>query len=83
MSEYSKLIIPNRADPWIYKHKDGHYYFTASVPEYDRIEIRRARSITALKDSKPEIIWTKHDNGPMSKHIWAPEIHFIDEKWYI
>ena len=83
MSEYSKLIIPNRADPWIYKHNDGQYYFTASVPEYDRIEIRRAGSITALKDANPEIIWTKHDNGPMSKHVWAPEIHFIDGKWYI
>ena len=35
MSENSSIIVPNRADPWIYKHNDGQYYFTASVPEYD------------------------------------------------
>jgi GH43 family beta-xylosidase len=30
-------IVEQRADPWVYKHTDGYYYFTASVPEYDRI----------------------------------------------
>ena len=28
-------------------------------------------------------IWHKRDYGFMSMHIWAPEIHFIDGKWYI
>lgn len=76
-------IVLQRADPWVYKHTDGYYYFTASVPEYDRIEIRRATSIQGLGDAKPEIIWRKHETGEMGAHIWAPEIHFIDDKWYI
>lgn len=25
-------LIEQRADPWIYKHTDGYYYFIASVP---------------------------------------------------
>ena len=29
------------------------------------------------------MIWRKHASGPLSKHIWAPEIHHIDGKWYI
>ena len=30
----NKLIplIEQRADPYIYRHSDGYYYFTASVP---------------------------------------------------
>ena len=28
-------------------------------------------------------MWREHGAGPMSAHIWAPEIHFIDGKWYI
>ena len=29
------------------------------------------------------MIWTKHASGPMSEHIWAPEIHYLFGKWYI
>ncbi len=29
------------------------------------------------------MIWRKHATGPLSKHIWAPEIHFIEGRWYI
>lgn len=76
-------VVPQRADPWVYKHTDGYYYFTASVPEYDRIEIRRATTIGGLNSATPVVAWEKHDNGIMSKHIWAPEIHYIDGKWYI
>lgn len=80
---YENPVVPQRADPFIYKHTDGYYYFTASVPEYDRIEIRRAKSIQALADADGVVVWEKHKNGEMSQLIWAPEIHFIWNKWYI
>ncbi|MDQ0973859.1 GH43 family beta-xylosidase [Neobacillus niacini] len=76
-------IVEQRADPWVYKHTDGYYYFTASVPEYDRIEVRRSKTIQGLGNAEPVIAWTKHEDGIMSANIWAPEIHFIDGKWYI
>ncbi|TWD98801.1 GH43 family beta-xylosidase [Neobacillus bataviensis] len=76
-------IVEQRADPWVYKHTDGYYYFTASVPEYDRIEIRRAATILGLGEAGPVVAWRKHEEGPMSANIWAPEIHYIDGKWYI
>lgn len=76
-------LIPQRADPYVYYHKDGYYYFTASVPEYDRIEIRRAWSVKGLADAQPLTVWRKHAAGPMSWHIWAPELHYINGKWFI
>ncbi|WP_283575834.1 glycoside hydrolase family 43 protein [Limosilactobacillus pulli] len=83
--EYTAQLIIQRADPYIYKHTDGYYYFTASVPSYNRIEIRRARTLEGLAHAAPRTIWRKHPDGsgPMSQLIWAPEIHFIDGKWYI
>ncbi|OQO69800.1 hypothetical protein BH741_00005 [Enterococcus faecium] len=45
---YRKPLIIQRADPFIYKHEDGYYYFIASVPSYDRIELRRSRTIAGL-----------------------------------
>lgn len=81
--ELKNPILEQRADPWVYKHVDGYYYFTASVPKYDRIEVRRAKSVSGLADVEPVTAWRKHESGPMSALIWAPEIHYIDGKWYI
>lgn len=59
------------------------YYFTASVPAFDRIELRRADSLTGLASALAADIWHRHAAGPMSKNIWAPEIHYIDGAWII
>lgn len=77
------LILEQRADPWVYLHTDGYYYFTASVPEYDLIELRRAKTLQELRMAEPVTAWVKHETGPMSDLIWAPELHYIDGKWYI
>lgn len=81
--EYRNPVVLQRADPWVYKHSDDYYYFTASVPEFDRIELRRSLTIQGLAEAEAVICWRKYDSGPMSKNIWAPEIHYINDKWYI
>lgn len=80
---YSNPIAERRADPHIFKHTDGFYYFTATVPEYDRIVLRRATTIQGLASAPETVIWRKHSSGDMGAHIWAPEIHFINGKWYV
>lgn len=77
-----KAYIEQRADPYILR-KDGWYYFTASVPEFDRIVLRKARTLKELPDAVEKVVWVRHPQGPMSCNIWAPEIHFVDGKWYI
>ena len=82
-NDEKKPLIAQRADPYVYYHTDGYYYFTASTPEYDRIELRRAWSVKGLSDAEPVTIWRKHAEGEMSWHIWAPELHYINGVWYI
>lgn len=81
--KFNEPWILQRADPHVYLGHDGYYYFTASVPAYDKIIIRRSTTLNGLKDAEEKTIWTKHESGPMSKHIWAPEIHYLFGKWYI
>jgi len=76
-------LIPQRADPQVYRHTDGYYYFTASVPEYNRIELRRSSTIAGLATAKTVDVWHKPETGPMSELIWAPEIHFNQGAWYV
>ena len=80
---WPRSLIRHRADPWVWRHHDGYYYFTASVPEYDRIELRRATSLEGLGEAAPVVAWRKPASGPASHHIWAPELHHIDGKWYV
>ncbi|WP_083975335.1 family 43 glycosylhydrolase [Herbidospora daliensis] len=81
--QYSNPIAAQRADPHIFKHTDGYYYFTATAPEYDRIVLRRATTIQGLASAPETVIWRKHSSGEMGAHIWAPEIHFINGRWYV
>ena len=76
-------LIEQRADPYIYKHTDGYYYFTASVPLYDRIELRRATTIAGLATAPTVDAWHKPETGPYSELVWAPELHFNDGAWYV
>ncbi|MBF8999934.1 MULTISPECIES: glycoside hydrolase family 43 protein [Vibrio] len=82
--KFENPVIEQRADPQVYLHTDGYYYFTASVPQYDRIELRRAKTLTGL--AQPESIitaWTKPDEGAYSDLVWAPEIHYVQGRWMI
>lgn len=75
-------FIAQRADPYIL-HQGGSFWFTASVPAYDRIVIRRADSLEGLRSAPEVTVWEAHASGAMSKHIWAPELHRIDGRWYL
>ncbi len=90
MISYKNPFITERADPFIIKGHDGYFYFTASYPAfgdaehgYDRIILRRAKTVSALADAEEKVIWHAHKEGIMARHIWAPEIHFIGNRWYV
>jgi len=76
-------FIANRADPWVMRGPDGNYYFTASVPEFDRIEIRKSARWQDLPVAESHTVWRAHSAGAMSANIWAPELHYIDGVWYL
>ncbi|KAK0637039.1 alpha-N-arabinofuranosidase II precursor [Bombardia bombarda] len=80
---YTNPLVPQRADPHVMKHTDGYYYFTATVPAYDKIILRRAQTIQGLSSAPETTIWTRKASGVGSGQVWAPELHRIDNKWYV
>ena len=65
MTRWTNPLIEQRADPHL-SRGDGRYWFTASVPSYDAIEIRAADSIAGLATAPTKVIWRAHESGPMS-----------------
>ncbi|MBP2479610.1 GH43 family beta-xylosidase [Crossiella equi] len=76
-------LVEQRADPFITPPIGGRYYLTGSVPEYDRIVLRGASTLDGLSTAPEHVLWRRPAGGALGGHIWAPELHRIDGKWYI
>ncbi len=77
----SNPLVRQRADAQIFRHTDGQYYMTASVPQYDRVVLRRAGTVAGLATAAERTLWRHEASGPRSGFIWAPELHLIDGRW--
>ncbi len=78
----SNPLVLQRADPQIMKH-DGWYYLMASVPEYDRLALRRSKTLAGLAAAEEVVVWHRPAKGVMGGYIWAPELHHFDGRWHI
>ena len=85
-------LVPERADPYVvYNKDDGYYYFTASYPMvgsgdkdgYDRIILRRAKTIDGLSTAEEVAVWDENTSKELGRFIWAPEMHKIGDSWYL
>ncbi|VXC76599.1 Alpha-N-arabinofuranosidase [Sphingomonas sp. 8AM] len=74
-------LVRQRADAQVFRHTDGWYYMTGSVPEYDRLVLRRSKTIAGLSTATEKVLWRHEKTGPLSGFLWAPELHLIDGKW--
>jgi GH43 family beta-xylosidase len=45
--------------------------------------LRRSKTLEGLANAEEVTLWEKHESGVMGAHIWAPEIHYLQGKWYI
>ena len=77
---FQNPLLPSGPDPWIIQ-KDNFYYYTHTLG--DRVAIWKTPKVTDLKSATPQTIWTAPSSGANSKKVWAPEIHLLENKWYV
>jgi GH43 family beta-xylosidase len=71
----------NGADPWMVK-KDNYYIYIRSVnAKIKSIVVSQSDKMTVKGEEKT--VWTAPFSGWNKTCIWAPEIHFIDGRWYV
>ncbi|WP_233842667.1 family 43 glycosylhydrolase [Dyella sp. 2HG41-7] len=73
-------LLPSGPDPWV-TQRDGVYYYTST--EGNRISLRKTTDMTRLADAQPVVAWRAPERGPNSTSIWAPELHYLSNKWYL
>jgi uncharacterized sulfatase len=68
-------------DPWVVRDEKNQRYLWC-FSEGDRaITIYSSKNLSSL--GQRHLVWKSPNSGPYSKQVWAPELHFIDGKWYI
>lgn len=73
-------LLASGPDPWVYQ-KDGFYYYMATTG--NNVTIRKTAKMSELSSAPSTVVWTPPSNGAFSRDVWAPELHFLDGKWYI
>ncbi|KAJ4353763.1 uncharacterized protein N0V89_005493 [Didymosphaeria variabile] len=67
------------SDPHI-AYSGGYYYLMTTT--WTNLQITRATTINGLKSGETKVVYTQ-SSGSRSGNIWAPELHYLDNAWYI
>ena len=77
---FTNPILSTGADPWVI-YKDGYYFYTQTMG--NRLELWKTANMAGLNNAAHITIWKPPVGKPFSKDIWAPELHFLQGKWYM
>ncbi|RPD47079.1 alpha-N-arabinofuranosidase [Hymenobacter sediminis] len=77
---FTNPLQENGPDPWVARH-GGYYYYTNTMGQ--NITLWKSKGLSTVKNAPATVVWTPPTTGPNSTQIWAPELHFLDGKWYL
>ena len=77
---FTNPLLPSGPDPYSTYH-NGYYHYTST--EGNKLVLKRVKNLANLKNAEVKTIWTPPEATLYSHEIWAPEIHYIDGKWYV
>ena len=77
---FTNPLLPTGPDPWVIQ-KDSFYYYTHTLS--NRIEIWKTKNISRLSTAPSKVVFVPPTGARNSYHLWAPELHFLDNKWYL
>ncbi|HEY8931480.1 MAG TPA: glycoside hydrolase family 43 protein [Mucilaginibacter sp.] len=78
--QFTNPLLPSGADPWVIYH-EGYYYYTNSMGS--KLILYKTKNMADLAAAPNKTIWTPPAGTQYSKELWAPELHFINNKWYM
>jgi GH43 family beta-xylosidase len=77
---FTNPLLPSGADPWSV-YRNGYYYYTHTLG--NRLAIWKTKSIAELNKAKSKTVFQPPAGTPYSKGLWAPEVHYIQGRWYL
>ncbi len=79
-STFTNPLLSSGPDPWV-TQKDTNYYYTHTVG--NKLVLFKTSKMSELDEARETTVWTPTPNTNYSDDIWAPEIHYLQNKWYM
>ena len=73
--------IGEGADPWVIRDPNHPRYLWCMSEGNRGIAIHESDSVSSM--GKKTVVWRAPEEGPFSREVWAPELHFVRGKWRI
>ncbi|WP_337044114.1 glycoside hydrolase family 43 protein [Emticicia sp. 17c] len=73
-------LLPTGPDPWVIQ-KNGYYYYCNTTGV--NITLWKTKNLADLASAEKHVVWTPPAGEVYSRELWAPELHFLQGKWYI
>lgn len=82
VKKFVNPLLTSGPDPWVLKQGNYYYYTHTSGT---KLAIWKTQYVDDLKQVAPVTIWTPPSDASSDygRDIWAPEIHYLDNKWYM
>ncbi|MDQ2753227.1 MAG: glycoside hydrolase family 43 protein [Bacteroidota bacterium] len=77
---FTNPLLLSGPDPWV-AQKEGYYYYTHTLG--NKIALWKTDKMDELNRATPVTVWNAVANSDYSADVWAPELHFINNKWYL
>lgn len=79
-TEFRNPLLVSGADPWVIQ-QDTNYFYTQTTG--NRLVLYKTNKMSSLGKVSSKTVWSPPSSTAYSNNIWAPEIHRIDNKWYM
>ncbi|MDQ6610002.1 MAG: glycoside hydrolase family 43 protein [Bacteroidota bacterium] len=77
---FTNPLLSSGPDPYVVK-KDNIYYYTNTLD--NRLGLWKTTAMSKLSTAPYTTIYSPAAAGDHSKNLWAPELYFINNKWYL
>src|SRR5688572_23143154 len=77
---FTNPINPNGADPWVMQWK-GQYLYVRS--NGSQLFVDRSTNLHQLGQLGSQMVYQPPGGTNYSQNLWAPELHYLDNKWYL
>jgi len=78
--EFKNPVVARGQDPWVIR-SGTNYFFCQS--RGDGVWVNRAARLEDIGVNHWQHVWQTPTNTAYSHEVWAPELHFLQGKWYI
>lgn len=73
-------LLEKGQDPWLMQD-DSYYYYCFSAK--GAVNVQKVKRLTDLRTADTVVVWMPPANSMYSKELWAPELHKINDRWYV